>query len=213
MPDESRPRRTRTAAPPAPRLVPWWREILRHPLTLLLAGTLLSSLIIPWINGRSARVERRQNGRQTKAVEILRAAGQDTRRLNALRASFENYERDTGTASVADRRAELRQRVYELYGEFDGDAWWWYRAALREADVFDWLTVPEQQQMRELADAYEANLLKATRSILDGPWQRYLGKQAGAADGTPVMPALNRQLGELQAQRDVVTERMVRVFR
>jgi hypothetical protein len=146
-------------------------------------------------------------------VEVLRAAGQDTRRLNALRSAFENYERDTGTASVAERRAELRRRVYELYGEFDGDAWWWYRAALREADVFDWLTAPEQQRMRELADGYESNLLKATRVILDGPWQRYLGRQAGAADGEPVMPGLNKQLGELQAQRDVLTERMVRVFR
>jgi len=186
---------------------------LRHPLMLLLAGTLLSSLIIPWINGRSARVERRQNGRQQKAVEVLRAAGQDTRRLNALRSAFDNYERDVGTASVAERRTELRRRVYELYGEFDGEAWWWYRAALREADVFDWLSGAEQQRMRELADGYEANLLKATGKILEGPWQRYLSKEAGAADGEPVMPALNKQLGELQAQRDELTEKMVRVFR
>lgn len=182
---------------------------------LLMAGTLLSSLIIPWINGRSARVERRQNGRQQKAVEVLRAAGQDTRRLNALRAVFDSYERDVGAAkgeSVEDRRADLQRRVYDLYGEFNGDAWWWYWEALREADVFDWLNPAEQARLRQLASRYQENLTAAVKAF-EPPWQRYLSEERRATGNSAVMPAATKQLGDLQAQRDELAAEMVRVFR
>lgn len=193
------------------------KETLRHPLTVLLIGTIISSLAIPWLNARSTRARQIEEARQTKAMEILKGIGADNVRLNAVRSAFDVFEKEGGLAGnpvlTEERRVELRKRVYDSYGNFEQTAWWWYWEIGREAELFGWLPKSDIASFQALARRYQDNLFQSSTSI-QKPWKRYLSetKESSAEKKTPLMPAVETELGRKQAERDQLGAEMIRLF-
>lgn len=212
-PPPRRPRISRTPAPTANGLL----RFLRHPLTVLFAGTVISSLAIPWLNTRSAQARQVEEARQAKAMEILKSVGADNARLNSVNSAFLMFEKEgglTGSAElVEERRTELRKRVYEGYEAFEQSAWWWYWGIGREAELFGWLSAADTAEYRRLAKLYQDNLFESSKFI-QLPWKRYLSevKESAAEKKHLLIPTIEPTLGKKQAERDELAARMVRLF-
>lgn len=174
-------------------------------------------MAVPWLNTRSARARQVEEARQQKAMEILKGARDDNARLNIVRSAFQVFEKEGGLSGSAEvmeaRRAELRKRVYDGYGEFEQGAWWWYWGIGREAELFGWLPAGDIASFRGLAKAYQENLEESS-NLVQTPWRRYLSdvKETAAEKKQPLMPTIEGPLGKKQAERDELCARMVRLF-
>jgi hypothetical protein len=192
-------------------------EFLRHPLTVLFVGTVISSLAIPWLNARSSRAQQIEVSQQQKALEILKNASLDNARLNSLRSAFNVFEKEGGLTGSADlveeRRTELRKRVYETYEEFEQSAWWWYWEIGREAELFGWLPKSAIPEFHALGKQYQDNLYECS-VLIQRPWKRYLSdvNETASEKKQALMPSLEASLGSSQAQRDEICAKMVRLF-
>jgi hypothetical protein len=190
---------------------------LRHPLTVLCIGTVITTLAVPWLNARSSVARQIAEARQAKALEVLKGVGSDNVRLNLVRSAFQVFEKEgglTGTPEIIEqRRAELRKRVYDGYGEFEQTAWWWYWEIAREAELFGWLSPSKAAEFRQLAKQYSTNLSESV-ALVQIPWNRYLAesKETPAAKKQALMPTLEDSLGKKQAERDALADQMVRLF-
>lgn len=210
---QRRPRISRTPAPKAHGLL----TFLRHPLTILFAGTVISSFAIPWLNTRSAQARQIEESRQAKAMEILKEVSADNVRLNLVSSAFLMFEKEgglTGSADVVEeRRTELRKRVYEGYEAFEQSAWWWYWSIGREAELFGWLNAADTAEYRKLAKQYQDNLFESAKFV-QLPWKRYLSevKESASEKKQPLVPSIEPSLGKKQAERDELAARMVRLF-
>lgn len=218
METESKPqRRARLAQVQKPALEHRLIRFLRHPLTVLFVGTVITSMAVPWLNTQSARARQIEDARQQKAMEILKGATADNARLNSVRSAFRVFEEEgglTGSAELVEaRRGELRKRVYDSYGEFEQSAWWWYWGIGREAELFGWLAKPDIAEFQKLAKQYQDNLSEAS-TLVQKPWRRYLSelKESPSEKEQPVVPQIETALGVKQAQRDELCARMVRLF-
>jgi hypothetical protein len=195
----------------------WLPEALRHPLTVLFIGTVITSMAVPWLNARSARARQIEDARQQKALEILKGTTDDNARLNAVRSAFQVFEREGGLTGQAEtieaRRAELRKRVYDGYGEFEQSAWWWYWNIGREAELFGWLPPGDIAEFRRLAQLYQDNLFECS-NLVQAPWKKYLSdtKETATERKSALMPTIETPLGKKQAERDELCARMVRLF-
>jgi|GEM_PF-1413478 len=215
---ETEPIRRRIRKPPAKiSRLEWMLKTLRHPLTILLIGTIISSLAIPWLNARSTRARQIQDARQAKAMEIIKSIGADNVRLNSVRSAFDVFEKEGGLAGgnalIEERRLELRKRVYDSYGDFEQTAWWWYWEIGRESELFGWLPEADISSFQALAKRYQENLYQSTTSI-QKPWRRYLSevKESTSEKKIPLMPIIETELGRKQAERDELGAAMVRLF-
>ena len=217
MEPTNRPVRRPRPTKPKPKAVHWLLEFLRHPLTVLCIGTVITTLAVPWLNARSSVARQVSEARQTKALEVLKGVGSDNVRINLVRSAFNVFEREGGLSGtpeiVEQRRTELRKRVYDGYGEFEQTAWWWYWEIAREAELFGWLTPAKAAEFRGLAKQYEQNLYDSM-ALVQIPWKRYLAetKETVAEKRQPLMPGLDQSLGGKQAERDALADRMVRLF-
>ncbi len=195
----------------------WVIMLLRHPLMVLFAGTIISSIGIPWLNTRSAQARQVEESRQTKALEILKDSTNDNARLNSIGSAFGMFEKEgalTGsTELIEERRSELRKRVYEGYEAFEQSAWWWYWGIGREAELFGWLSPAEIAAYRQLAKQYQDNLYESSK-LIQIPWRSYLAevKESPTEKKQPLMPTIETSLGKKQAERDELAARMVRMF-
>src|SRR5262245_49945760 len=92
-------------------------NLSRHPITILLVGAIISSLLIPSISHVIA--ERRENdlARRQKAAEILKAASKIDRQVHLIATAFENFEQDVTAYQLKDdefkwEQKELRKQIY-----------------------------------------------------------------------------------------------------
>jgi hypothetical protein len=191
-------------------------EAMRHPLILLMLGSILTSIIIPWLNARSARVEQVQLARADKAKEILKSVSADNARVNLMRAAFDTFEKEGGLVAsiqLEERRTELRKRVYDGYNEFESTAWWWYWEIAREAEIFGWLSSGDLERLKKFCVEYQQNLEAVSKSI-QRPWRRYLSeiKENASDKKLTVMPEVSSELGALQSKREAICKAMVQLF-
>ncbi len=217
METKNRNLRRVTPSKPKPSTMQLILGFLRHPLTVLCIGTVITTLAVPWLNARSSVATQIAQARQAKAMEVLKGVGSDNVRLNLVRSAFNVFEKEGGLSGtpeiIEQRRTELRKRVYDGYGQFEQTAWWWYWEIAREAELFGWLSAENAAEFRQLAKQYADNLYQSI-ALVQIPWGRYLAesKETQAAKKQPLMPGLEDALGKKQAERDALADQMVRLF-
>jgi hypothetical protein len=106
-------------------------ELLRHPLFLLLIGTLLGSLIIPAINKRIDRERLQKEARLKFSTELIERNMEIDGYLNTFLTSLELFHKGCVRDSIkltdfSKQQADLREKMREKYGELDALAWFWY---------------------------------------------------------------------------------------
>ena len=190
---------------------------LRHPLTLSLIGTLLGSLLIPWIVGRSSKQAALADTRVKQAIQVMATSNGVDATINKIKTAFESFEKDALPVEQQDeflrRREDLSKRVYELYSDFDSTGWWWARNIYDQAHILHLIPLARLDKMNENMGQYNNNLVETAHTI-DIPWQAYLGTDAithgpGAKE---IMPSLDKRLRNLQQQRDQIAGNMARLF-
>lgn len=190
---------------------------LRHPLTLSLIGTLLGSLLVPWIVGRSSKQAALADTRVKQAIQVMATSNGVDTTINKIKTAFESFEKDALSVEQQDefvrRREDLRKRVYELYSDFDSSGWWWARNIYDQAHILHLIPPARLDKMNEYMGQYNNNLVETAHTI-DIPWQAYLGTDTithgpGARE---IMPSLDKRLRNLQQQRDEIAGNMAALF-
>ena len=190
---------------------------LRHPLTLSLTGTLLGSLLIPWIVGRSSKQAALADTRVKQAIQVMATSNGVDATINKIKTAFEGFEKDALSieqqGEFLRRREDLRKRVYELYSDFDSTGWWWARNIYDQAHILHLISPSHLDRLNEYIGQYNNNLVETAHTI-DIPWQTYLGTDAithgpGAKE---IMPSLDKRLRDLQQQRGQIAGNMAALF-
>ena len=102
-------------------------EFCKHPLVLLLVGSALSYLLIPWITDRSSHKRVLQEERVERAVDILKQGLTDDQKLISMLNLFEMFNKDVEAdpKTYKTAQAELKTSFDKQYLDFDQHAWWW----------------------------------------------------------------------------------------
>ena len=148
-------------------------ELTKHPLVVLLAATILGSLVVPFINSRIANQTRQSELKLNRAVEAFRSSATTERQLNELQTEFMLFAKNDLWENTQAVREE-RSRLSALYVNFNRDAWWWYWQLLQEVRLLHLVDEPADREMHSAIEEYTANLQQVTReagllwSFLDG---------------------------------------------
>jgi hypothetical protein len=190
---------------------------LRHPLTLSLTGTLLGSLLIPWIVGRSSKQAALADTRVKQAIQVMATSNGVDATINKIKTAFEGFEKDALSieqqGEFLRRREDLRKRVYELYSDFDSTGWWWARNIYDQAHILRLISPAHLDKLNEYIGQYNNNLVETAHTI-DIPWQAYLGTRAitHGAGSKEIMPSLDKRLRNLQQKRGEIAGNMATLF-
>ena len=145
------------------------KEISKHPLVLLLVGTLLGSLIIPQLREREANERELADLRSQKAFAAFSANQGVDADLNGMTTGFENLLKARVQTLDSPRDLDLQRQIDTHHAAFNRDAWWWFPQLITEAEIFGILEPNSASEARSLAKRYDANLI-ATSTALEPFW-------------------------------------------
>lgn len=151
------------------------QRILKHPLFLLILGTLLGSVLIPFITSQAAHAREVEEVRSQRALSALQENYQVEERLNVLLTTFGTFWSETDDTNREARRPELRTKIYSVYEEFDRTGWWWFDEAWQTARILSLLSPSETQEAQKLSDDYRASLRTFTEAM-DPVWKMSLAQ-------------------------------------
>jgi hypothetical protein len=129
-------------------------EALRHPLGLLILGSALSSLLIPWISSRSTEAKLLQEARLTRALEVGTHNRDFDSKLNGLLTYMEmfhtqNVRMKLKPAELKEAQTAFRNKYTERYLALNETAWWWYGDITREAYLLRLTSEKDRKRLNE----------------------------------------------------------------
>jgi len=182
-------------------------------MAVLVAGTILGSIVIPLLQKDIDRVQIDREQRLRLAVSMLNHNSSVNSALNILQSVLESYVKDVagkyeGTELTA-QVSRIRQRVDDCYDRFNAEAWWWSDDVRAEAITLGLLTDAESSVMQTEADRYRANLVASTKCLENvGLWS-LPSTTAGVSDSMRRAVLSNRDaLEALRKQRTEILRRM-----
>jgi hypothetical protein len=151
---------------------------LQQPLGLLILGTLLGSLLVPYLNDLSNRRKVRHEERIKMALSIVEQNDDTDRRLFNLMEYLVLFRKDHTDPSETPAELKLQQTAAkktfnDLYLSFNGQAWWWYWGISSESSLSALATNAESQRIAQLAHEYGSSLSECTDPIAK-VWDRFL---------------------------------------
>jgi hypothetical protein len=192
----------------------WYGSFLKHPLFLLLLGTVLSYLVVPWISEISSHKRLVQEQRIDLAADILKQALQDDQQLSTIHTAFEIFYKQQIAFSPGDPGApkQLHENFAKLYSEFDRHAWWWDHDLPLKSALLG-LSLDRQNDIGKLHELYKQNLLKSVEQVEQLRVQfcvaHYHPKNARNAQ---VLDETKKALDHLAIDRGAIASQMARTF-
>lgn len=150
--------------------------IFKHPLFLLLVGSILSYFIIPAISSISDKERRISEQKLDLAHKIIDQNTEINRDLNSLFVTLELFRKDHEHVSDLDLLNESRQSTHndmlKLYLHFDSEAWFWganfiFKSYTSEMDTED------IKNLKNSITKYLQDLIKSTM-LIDTIWKSTL---------------------------------------
>jgi hypothetical protein len=192
----------------------WFISALKHPLVLLLIGSVLSYLLIPWISEKSSHKRLLQEKRVDRACDVLQQGLIDDLKLNSIQTAFEmfNKEAESDPKSYKTAQAELKNSFNKLYFEFDQHAWWWDHDLPVQSKLLE-LPSGSKEKIEQLHDVYKKNLLDSVEQ-LDVLRAHFLAKDYKPREphNTEVLLATRRALNDLATNRGAITFQLAFMF-
>ncbi|MBZ5726685.1 MAG: hypothetical protein LAP87_17005 [Acidobacteriia bacterium] len=190
--------------------------VLRHPLTIVFCGSVLSAILVPWISARMNDRKLLNDARLQLCIDILKNSTQNDQMLNSMNTSVNMFLKAQALASTSaavreKERAQERAKIDEQYHEFDKVAWWWYPRLPTEAKL---LRIPfDATYLKDQINQYNAALVAAT-VVLNGLWDQCVRRdcKAGGAGTKSMLQDAAERLKALQTERDSITGRLVHLF-
>lgn len=158
------------------------KDVGKHPLVLLLIGTFLGSLIIPYLKERETHARELATLRTEKAFAAFNANKEVNTDLNGMLTGFENLLKARVHTLDPERDYDLQRQIYAHHTAFNRDAWWWFPQLITEAQLFGLLTPESATEARALAEQYNAELV-ATSKTLEPFWLLMESKPAFSPPG------------------------------
>lgn len=196
-------------------------EFLRHPLFLLIIGSVIGSLLIPYFGERATKKKVLQEARLRKAVDIIDTNTRTVSQLNSLAtrvAMFHenNIRLQPSPAELKVSREKLIEDMDARYLEFEKIGWWWYRDLNDEAVILHIVPPSGSDQLREHINSYGNNMLETTNALkllwhpcisADYDYKGKRGEEISA-----IKKNMDARLQELFNQRNAIVNQLVTDF-
>src|SRR5581483_243702 len=146
---------------------------LAHPITVLLLGTVITALGVPWVTARINDRKLINDAQLQKCIEILKISTETDEQLNGMDTTLEMFIKHSSSTrkSLSEQQERTRIEMEKQYGEFDLHAWWWCSRLPTEAKLLR-IRV-DDKALGSLIDQYQSNLGESTKT-LDELWGRCL---------------------------------------
>jgi hypothetical protein len=152
-------------------LSPKITALFGHPITILLLGTALSAIVVPFITSDFTDHKLHQEAKLTEAKTILSQNTLVDKQLNTIQTTFESFVKDAQAGGdYREIQRELLKDIHEQYKQFDENAWWWYGDLLMQAKLLKFPIIAIDE-IKALIEQYRADLVESTRAI-DPEWDR-----------------------------------------
>jgi hypothetical protein len=192
----------------------WYVSIWKHPLMLLLMGSILSYLLIPWISEKSSHKQLLQQERVNKAIDVLKQGLIDDEQLNSIQTAFEIFDKEAESDPESYRNAqeELKKSFTSLYFEFDEHGWWWDHDLPVQSKLLE-LPQGSAKKIEQLRDAYKQNLMASVQQV-DVLRKRFFAKDYAPQDShnAEVLSDTRKALNDLATARGALTSQLADMF-
>ncbi len=199
---------------PRRRSQKWYLSIWEHPLTLLLIGSALSCLLVPWISENSSRRRVLQEQRVSEARDILKQSVADDAQINAIVTSIEMFNKEAASNPKGYKAAQAEhERSFDTqYLEFDHHAWWWGHDLPVQSGLLE-LPSGSKDEIENLNQAYAKSLLGSTQQI-EVLRKQFLGKDyvPRGLHNAEVLLAARKALNDLAVTRGAIISQLAGKF-
>jgi len=193
--------------------------VLRHPLFLLIVGSIIGSFLIPWISQRSDKSRVLREARLKKAVEIVGNNTRSLAQLNSLVTRLGIFHKDNirlkpSPAKLSALQEKLAEDMDKQYAEFEKTGWWWYRSLNDEAVILEIVPRTGSDKLRHDIDNYAENMTQTVASFGDF-WHKCLSKEYDFQENGPVTQIqnkMNERLKQLATERIALVNNLVQDF-
>jgi hypothetical protein len=193
--------------------------VLRHPLFLLIVGSIIGSFLIPWISQRSDKSRVLREARLKKAVEIVGNNTRSLAQLNSLVTRLGIFHKDNirlkpSPAKLSALQEKLAEDMDKQYAEFEKTGWWWYRSLNDEAVILEIVPRTGSDKLRHDIDNYAENMTQTVASFGDF-WHKCLSKEYDFQENGPVtqiQTKMNERLKQLATERIALINNLVQDF-
>jgi hypothetical protein len=184
-------------------------DYLRHPLILLLIGSVITYILIPVFQERK---ENRDEQRRL-AAKLIETDAEINIRLNLLVTTFENYQKDGYFSPGSDHKDDMRKQAYALYRDFDSIAWSSFDSIVGGAYASGLVQKEDYDKLQALNDEYR-DILEMRAKALDPVWDHiHSNVTDSSVDVNNTVRGLRKTQDDLSRKgRDVVFQ-MVRLLR
>lgn len=193
-------------------------RFMRHPLTVLTAGAVVSTFLLPALGAQVNREKLLREQRLSVAMEIIKDNMETSRRLNKIDTTLELFQKDNSgpAARFLDfklEQKELRSKIDQSYLEFDSQAWWWSSQIYAEAKVVNIVSSDDLDELAKISVEYDENL-DASTQVLSDLWNSFLREEYRPTDpqNTKSMNETRQKLSQLESKRSQLVMDAVKIF-
>ena len=193
-------------------------NVLRHPLLLLVVGSVIGSFLIPWISHKTDRSRVLREARLKKKVEITNKNTETISKLHLLVTRLGIFHKDNirlkpSPAKLAVLQDKLGEDMNDLYADFQKEGWWWYRSLNEEAVILEIVPPGGFDNLRKDVDAYEKNITD-TVAAFNPFWHKCLSKEYDFQDAnvTQIQNQMYERLEQLRKERIGLVNNLVQDF-
>ena len=192
---------------------------LRHPLTLLIIGSLLGSFIIPYISSLSSKKQLLREARLKNALEILHNDSNIDSQLNVMRTRLGMFHQDNSRqkpspTELKQRQDKLAEDINARYLEFDRTAWWWHKNLYQEAIILELTPPTGSGELLKRLDEYNKNVVD-TVDALNKYWSASLSRDYKLEESgkiTQIREEMDKNWDDLRKKRKTLVSKIVKDF-
>jgi len=192
---------------------------LRHPLFLLIVGSIIGSFLIPWISQKTDKSRVLREARLKKSVEIVNNNTQTLSQLNSLVTRLGIFHKDNirlkpSPAKLGELQDKLADDMNAHYAEFEKNGWWWYRSLNDEAVILEIVPPGGSDKLGTDINAYADNVTQTVAAFGDF-WHKCLSKEYDFEENgatTQIQNKMNERLQQLATARVGLVNTLVHDF-
>jgi hypothetical protein len=180
-------------------------SVLGHPLFLLIIGSVIGSLLIPWVGDKITKNKVIQDARLRKAVEIVDNNTKTVSQLNSMitrLSSFHdnNIRRQPTPEKLKELQEKLTEDMDNRWSEFERTGWWWYQDLNDEAVILHIIPAAGSGVLQQHVNAYHNNILATSNAM------KLLWRPCTAAD-------YDYKNGKVEKARDEMNQKLDQLFK
>ena len=193
--------------------------VLKHPLFLLVVGSIIGSFLIPWISQKNDKGRVLREARLKKGVEIVANNVRTISQLNSLVTRLGIFHKDNmrlkpAPAKLAALQDKLTDDMNRDYAEFEKNGWWWYRSLNDEAVILEIVPPGGSDKLRNDIDAYGTNITHTVAAFGDF-WHKCLSTEYDFEEKgktSELQEQMNQRLNQLANERVALVNNLVHDF-